>query len=114
MEGLIFGILQYSIFQFPSRSKSDQHQFFPKNNINTYMYSRKKVMRINKMISKGKNSSIFGQILHTNSTRNLCRSVEWRICILHARRYWSLTISFPTTSFPGEADNLLLSYVKIS
>ena len=78
------------------------------------MYSRKKVMRINKMISKGKNSSIFGQILCTNSTRNLCRSVEWRICILHARRYWSLTKSFPTTSFPGEADNLLLSYVKIS
>ena len=69
-------------------------------------------MRINKMISKGKNASIFGKILPTNSTRNLCRSAEWRICIL--RRYWSLTLSFPTTSFPGEADNLLLSYVKIS
>ena len=58
---------------------SDQYQTSPRN-IN--ISSREKVMRINKMITKGKLLYwSFLQILPTYTIRNVVRSV-WRICML--------------------------------
>ena len=55
--------------------KNDQHQFSP-NNISRSL--RVKVMRITKLITKGRNALILKQILSTTLKRNIWRSV-WRV-----------------------------------
>ena len=69
---------QYQFYRVnPLGPKSVQHQFSP-NNISRS--SRVKVMRITKLITKGRNTLILHQILWTILKRNVWRSV-WRICI---------------------------------
>ena len=88
----------FNFFFNPLSANSDQKQFSP-NNIHTL--SRDKVMRINKMISKGKMPWSFIKFSQLILKENVWRSV-WRICMW----YWVIPEKIHTPTKEGMLKNL--------